>query len=355
MASDRGDRSEAPTPRKRQEARNRGQVARSSEVTSAAVLLGAFGALALAGGHSGRLLLAGFQQGLQLGPPLPLSAEQLRGLLLGAALLTLRVAGPVLLAAAAAGLLANLAQIGFLVTPEALTMNWERLNPLQGLRGLLSSRGGVEAVKAILKLAILGYVAYATLSPEWGRLPELAGMELLDLLRWQLGVGTRLAFRVLGAYAVLAAADYLYQRWEFERNLRMSRSEVQEESKQQEGNPQVRARVRSLRQERAMRRMMRDVSRANVVVVNPTHIAVALRYERGLRAPTVLAKGKRLLAERIIALAREHHVPVVQDIPLARALYKHVEVGQEIPGSFYRAVAKILAYVMTRERREALA
>jgi flagellar biosynthetic protein FlhB len=351
MAFDQGDRTEAATPRKRQEARDRGQVARSTELTSAAVLLGAFGGLALAGGQAGQLLLASFERGLQLARPLPLSIEDVRAYLLAAGLLTLRAAGPVLLAAACCGVLANLIQVGFLVSGEAVGFKWERVNPIRGAQQLFSSRGAVEALKASLKVAILGYVAYRTLRPEWGRFPELAAMELMDLLRWQLAVATRLAFRVLGVYTLLAAADYLYQRWEFERGLRMSRSEIQEESRQQEGNPQIRARIRSLQQERAMRQMMRDVATASVVVVNPTHIAIALRYDRGLRAPTVVAKGKRLIAERIIALAREHGIPVIQDIPLARGLYKHVEVGGEIPGTFYRAVAKILAYVMARDRR----
>jgi flagellar biosynthetic protein FlhB len=174
-------------------------------------------------------------------------------------------------------------------------------------------------------------------------------MDLLELVWWQFGLGLRLAFRVVAVYGLLALADYVYQRWQHERSLRMSRNEIQEEGKQQEGNPQIRARVRSLQQERRLRRMMQDVPSASVVVVNPTHIAVAIAYDqRAMRAPRVVAKGKRLLAERIVRLAREAGVPVIQDIPLARTLYKLVEVGGEIPVTLYRAVAKVLAYVFGR-------
>jgi flagellar biosynthetic protein FlhB len=242
------------------------------------------------------------------------------------------------------------------VTPEAIGFRWERLSPMRGLGNLLSMRGGVEAVKALLKLTILGVVAYRTLQPEWARFPALAEMQILDLMGWQFGLGLKLAFRVVGVYCLVALADYGYQRWQHEKGLRMSRGEIQEEGKQQEGNPQIRARVRSLQQERSLRRMMQDVSSASVVVVNPTHIAVAIKYDgRSMRAPKVLAKGKRLLAERIIGIAREHGIPVVQDIPLARALYKMVEVGGEIPAVLYKAMAKILAYVYARARSRSAA
>jgi flagellar biosynthetic protein FlhB len=244
------------------------------------------------------------------------------------------------------GILANLLQVGFLVTPQVIGFHWERINPMRGLGSLLSLRGGVEAVKAVLKITILGVVAYRTLKPEWARFAALADMELLELTWWQLGLGLRLALRVVGVYCLFGLADYGYQRWQNEKSLRMSRGEIQEEGKQQDGNPQIRARVRSLQQERSRRRMMQDVASASLVVVNPTHIAVAIKYDgRSMRAPKVLAKGKRLLAERIIDIARAKGIPVVQDIPLARTLYKLVEVGGEIPVALYKAVAKILAYV----------
>jgi flagellar biosynthetic protein FlhB len=212
----------------------------------------------------------------------------------------------------------------------------------------------MELVKAIIKLTILGVVVYRTLRPEWDRFSELAQMDTLQVLAWQLSLGLRLGLRVAGVYCFVGVADYGYQRWKHEVSLRMSKAEIQEESRQQEGNPQIRARVRSLQQDRAIRRMRQEVPKASVVVVNPTHIAVALKYDtQSMRAPRVVAKGKRLMAERIREAARSAGVPVVQDIPLARALEKAVKVGDEIPGAFYRAVAKILAYVYAQDPRRA--
>jgi flagellar biosynthesis protein FlhB len=350
MASEDAERTESATPKRRQEGRERGEVARSLDLNSGLLLLGACGALALAGSGMGEVLLASVRDGLQFGGRSELNPETLRGLFLGFSWTVARAILPLALTVAAIGIASNLAQVGFLVTPRVLEMHWDRVDPLRGLRNLLSSRGAVEAAKALLKITVLGVVAHRTLAPEWEHFPALAGMDLLDVIRWQLGLGLRLALRVVGVYCLLGAADYGYQRWQHEKRMRMSRNEIQEEGKQQEGNPQIRARVRSLQQERRMRRMMQAVPTANVVVVNPTHIAVALKYDQSMRAPTVVAKGKRLLAERIIRLAKEAGIPVVQDIPLARSLYKLVDVGGEIPVALYKAVAKILAYVFAVRR-----
>ena len=356
MAFEDAERTEAPTGKRRQEARERGQVARSMELNSALLLLGACGALTFGSGLMAHTLLTAFREGLQLGGRSDLSVDAIRGLFLATAWTVARAIAPVVLTGAVVGIAANVVQVGFRISPQVIGMQWGRISPMHGLGNLLSFRGGVEAVKALLKLAILGVVAYRTLQPEWAQFPTLAEMELADLIRWQLGLGLRLALRVVGVYCLVAVADYGYQRWQHEKSLRMSRGEIQEEGKQQEGNPQIRARVRKLQQERSLRRMMQDVPSASVVVVNPTHIAVAIKYSGGtMRAPKVVAKGKRLLAERIVRLAREAGVPVIQDIPVARALYKLVDVGGEIPAAFYRAVAKILAYVYARAAERGIA
>ncbi len=356
MAFEDAERTEAATPRRRQESRAKGQVARSAEVNSALILLGTFGALALGGAAMGQALVATLQKGLHLGGRSDLQPEAVSRLFLWTASAIGRVIVPVALAGLVSGILSNVLQVGFLVTPEALRLDWRRVNPVQGLANLFSGRGGVELVKAMLKLTILGTVAYRTLRPEWARFPELAHMDLGEVLAWELSLGLRLGLRVAGVYCLLALADYGYQRWRHEQSLRMSRSEVLEEGKQTEGSPQMRARIRALQRERGMRRMMQAVPSASVVVVNPTHIAVALKYDPGsMRAPRVVAKGKRLVAERIVARARQAGVPIVQDIPLARVLDKMVEVGAEIPAALYRAVAGILAYLYAREPRRAAA
>jgi len=346
MASEDAERTEDATPRRRQEARDRGQVVRSVELNSALILLGTFGAMALGGAAMGQVLIGSLRGGLDFGARGDLQIETVRGLFLSAGWTVLRASLPVILASAALGLAANLVQVGFRVTTQSISPSWGRLNPGQGIKNLVSTRGGSELVKAVLKLCIVGVCAYRTLGPEWSRFPELAQMDLMQILSWELSLGLRLGLRIAGVYCLVGLADYGYQRWQHEKGLRMSKQEIQDESRQQEGNPKVRAHVRSLQRERALRRMMEEVPTANVVVVNPTHIAVALKYDaKTMRAPRVVAKGKRLMAERILAAARAAHVPVIQDIPLARALEKMVHVGDEIPAAFYRAVAKILAYV----------
>ncbi len=350
MASEDAERTESATPKRRREARERGEVARSLDLNSALLLFGACGALGLASTSMGQVLLGSMRDGLQFAGRADLTVEAVRGLFLRVALTIAQAILPLGLTVTVIAVASNLAQVGFLVTPRALEMRWDRVNPFHGLHTLLSSRGVIEAAKALLKIGVLAVIAQRTLAPEWGRFPVLADVAIPDLIAWQLGLGFKLALRVVGAYCLLGAADYGYQRWQYEKRLRMSRTEIQEEGKQQEGNPQVRARVRSLQQDRRMRRMMQEVPKASVVVVNPTHIAVALRYDQTMRAPKLVAKGKRLIAERIIALAREAGVPVIQDIPLARSLYKLVDVGGEIPIALYKAVAKILAYVYAVKR-----
>ena len=258
MASDDAERTEAPTPKRRQEARERGQVARSVELNSALILLGAFGALSFAGVLMGDTLLRAFREGLQLGGRTDLTPEAVRGLVLAAAWSVAQAIFPVVVAGAAMGVLANLLQVGVLIEFRGHRVSLGAHQPCAGIgEPLVGLHGGVEAVKALLKLTILGVVAYRTLQPEWARFPSLAEMELQELVWWQLNLGLRLAFRVVGVYCLVAVADYAYQRWHHEKSLRMSRGEIQDEGKQQEGNPQVRARVRSLQQERKMRRMMR--------------------------------------------------------------------------------------------------
>jgi len=352
MAFEESERTEAATPKRRQEARARGQVARSVELNSALILLGAFGALAFGGTAMAQVLIGTLRKGLYLGGQADLHPEALRGLYLWVTGEVARAISPVVLAGAASGFLSNALQIGVLVTPEAIRWNWGRISPARGLQALFSARGGVEVLKAALKMSILGVVAYRTLRPEWDRFPELAQMDLPQLLTWELSLSLRLGLRVAGVYCLLGLADYAYQRWQHEKSLRMTRAEVQEEGRQTEGDPQIRARVRSLQRERAMRRMMQAVPDASVVVVNPIHIAVALRYDaRTMRAPKVVAKGRRLVAERIVAIARQAGVSVVRDVPLAGALDRLVEVGGEIPAMLYRAVAGILAYIYAQESR----
>jgi flagellar biosynthetic protein FlhB len=247
--------------------------------------------------------------------------------------------------------LAPLALSGWLFSTEALVPNFARMNPIAGLGRLFSAHGAIELGKAIMKALLVGGVAawvlYSEIEPILGLAAEPTGAALGHL-------GRLLAFSfliVVAAMAVIVAIDVPYQLWDHAKQLRMTKDEVRQEMKEQEGDPQIKSRIRQLQREAARRRMMAEVPKADVVVTNPIHFAVALRYsESSMRAPAVVAKGAELIAERIIDIARENSVPVVRVPPLARALHAHAEVGREIPAPLYTAVAEVLAYVYQLER-----
>jgi flagellar biosynthetic protein FlhB len=220
------------------------------------------------------------------------------------------------------------------------------LNPAAGLKNLMSLRNLAELVKSPLKVLLIGGLAYLTVAQEAATLVQLSDMGPVQGFQIVGRITFLVLVRVTLGVLVLALADYAFQHWQHERSLRMTKEEIKEELRQSEGDPLVRARVKSLQRQIAMRRMMAEVPKASVVITNPAHLAIALRYDEGtMRAPKVVAKGARLIAERIKEIAKEHGVPLVENKPLARSLFKAVSVGQEIPSAFYRAVAEILAYV----------
>jgi flagellar biosynthetic protein FlhB len=351
MADDRGQRTEQPTARRLGEARERGQVPRTAEAGVAMSLLAGAAFLAWAG----PLALAPLvglrdlvEMELHSGPWSPGHAALLAQRVLGA---YLALAGPPILAVAVCVLAVGAVQAGGVLSTYPLKPNWGRLSPLAGLSRLLGWQALVELGKAPLKLAVLGLIAVVTIRPALaglllgpGQNPAATTAVVADLvltLLWRLGL----------AHAALAALDWAYQRWSHRRGLRMTRQEVKDEMRQAEGDPGIRARIRSLHRQRAMRRMIQDVARAQVVITNPTHLAVALAWTPGMRAPQVLAKGARLVAQRIREAALAAGVPVVENRPLAQTLYKSVPVGGEIPASLYRAVAEVLATVWALGRR----
>ncbi len=339
-----------PTPRRRQEAHRRGMLATSTDLIGAAGL--AAGGLALAfGGGAGlwrgleRLLSAGLSRpATEVGGWDLLGSQVAGGLLLVA---------PVALAAGGAGIGVGLLQTGAGFSLHPLKPDLGRLDPIAGLRRLVSLRGLVELIRALLKAVVLGLVVYFTLAPRLFRLPLWSAGGLAAGLGELWGLAAELFFRAVLVLGVLAAADYGYRLWRHERDLRMTRTELKEELRQAEGDPTVRLHMRRRHRQLAFRNMMAAVPQADVVVTNPTHLAVALRYDpRRDGAPRVIAKGRGLVAERIRTLAREARVPVVSNPPLAQALYKAVEVGMEIPPALYQAVAELLAYIyQLREMR----
>ncbi|MGB9673629.1 MAG: EscU/YscU/HrcU family type III secretion system export apparatus switch protein, partial [Anaerolineales bacterium] len=248
------------------------------------------------------------------------------------------------------------AQTRFLISTRKMKFDLNRLNPLNGFKKLFSTQGLFEWAKALMKLILIGWVVYAYLRNQIQHLFGLGQLPFKDALSAYTEIAKTLIIRVASAYLILAIADYAYQRWTFMRGLRMSKEEIKEEMKRSEGDPMIKNRIRSQMRRFARMRMMANVPKADVIITNPTHLAIAIRYDPDqMNAPVVLAKGAYLIAERIVATAKEHHIPIIQNIPLAHALYRSVDIDQEIPPELYIAMAEILAHVYSLRGKAATA
>jgi flagellar biosynthetic protein FlhB len=348
VAGDRDQRTEKPTPRRLREARREGQVARSPDLLAwASVLVGTVlvqRTVASGGRLLGQLMT---QAGEQMARPDPQAALRLFGQgVAGAAL----VVAPAVVGLMVLGVAGNLAQVGFTPSLKALKPKWTRLNPMAGLKRLASPMSAWEAVKTLLKLLVLGELARRAMV---GVVPRLAqgGLDPRALAGVVATVAVGYVRTTALAGLALAAADYALQRRRLAVSLRMTKQEVKEEAKSAEGNPQVKGAIRSRQMQLSRQRMIAEVARADVLVVNPTHFAVALRYEPARGAPRVVAKGADAVAARIRQEAEQHQVPVVADAPLARTLYAACKLDEEIPAALYEAVARLLAFIFALKAR----
>jgi flagellar biosynthetic protein FlhB len=356
MAEDSSqEKEQAPSEKKRDDARKKGNVAKSTEVNSVFVLLTAIFLLRLVGPWMMRELDAHLRDYFALcSLSTDMSMQRLIELSQGAIILLIKIILPFAGAILCAGVLANVVQIGLLLTFEPMTPKLEKLNPLSGLKRIFSMRTVVETVKNILKICLIGYIAYATIKGEYEILLTLADVSVMMIWKFVLASAYDIFLRTALVMLIIALADYGYQRYEHEKKLKMSHQELKEEHKQMEGDPQVKARIRALQREMARRKMMDQVPQASVVVTNPTHLAIALQYDpEKSDAPLVVAKGKDLLALRIKKIAEENDVPLYEDKPLARAMYDMVEVGSPIPVEFFEAVAQIMAWVYRLKGKKA--
>jgi len=347
-----GEKSEEPTPHRLREAREKGQVAKSREITTACLLLLSYFLFRYLGEFMWNHLVEMAQAIFQIVPEARDFSLGFAGYLLliglqAMAFVLLPIFGIVFLAA----LLAEALQTGFLFSMDPLSPKFERINPLEGFKKMFSLQGLVELIKSLLKIIIVFYIAWYAAKDD---LPYI--IVLMEAHPWQavvLGgsIAYNIAIRVGLFYVAVAILDYLYRRWEYMRNLKMTRQEVKEEYKRLEGDPLIKQRMRDLQRQVAYQRMMSAVPQADVVVTNPTHIAVALKYEqKKMKAPAVLAKGERKIAEEIRRIAEEHEISIVQNEPLARSIYRTTRVNQEIPSDLYQAVAEVLAYVYKIKR-----
>lgn len=342
------EKTEEATPRKKAEARKKGQVPRSMEFNSVLIVLVAFVVLNIFGGYFIRNLYRFLHESFRP-ETLNIIVDEISVVTLFSQrfIFILTTFLPVGAAVLAAGVAINLLQTRGVFTAETLKVRWDRINPAQGLKRLFSPRSLVELCKVLFKLVVIAVIIWSTyrsqafplvktsvLTPVW------QAVEMTWRMLYQMVV------RICLFLLVMAVADYMYQRYEYYRNLRMTKKEVKDEHKQTEGDPLVRSRIRRRQREMATRRMMSQIPQADVVITNPTQLAVALRYDaEEMSAPQVLAKGEGYLAEKIRAVATENNVPLVENKPLARTLYKTVEVDDYVPAHLYQAVAEVLAFV----------
>jgi len=358
MAEDSSqEKEEAPSEKKREDTRKKGQVAKSTELNSVFVLLAAIFLLRLVGPWMMRELDAHIREYFDLCTNAEMSMQRLIDLSQGAIVLLVKIILPFAGAILCAGVLANVVQIGLLFTFEPMIPKLEKLNPLSGIKRIFSMRTVVETIKNVLKIILIGYIAYATIKDEYEVLVTLADVSVMMIWQFVLSSAYDIFLRTALVMLIIALADYGYQRYEHEKKLKMSHQEIKEEHKQMEGDPQVKARIRALQREMSRRKMMDQVPQASVVVTNPTHLAIALQYDpenNPNSAPMVVAKGADLLALRIKKIAAENDVPIHEDKALARAMYDKVEVGQEIPYEFFTAVAEVMAYIYRLKGKKAV-
>lgn len=347
MAEDEtGEKSEEPTPKRKEEARKEGQVAQSAEIASAAVLLSALLVMHANGRGMLRSLEAMAWQSLRDVAGADLTVADTTRIFADMFWTLLDVSGPILGLTAAVALAVAALQVGFILSPKAIKPSLGKLSPLGGLKRIFSSHGLIELLKSSLKIALVGWVSYKLIAGSTAQIAALVSASTGQILSFGASELSRLVLWAAALLSALAGADYAWQRYSHNKSLKMSKQEVKEERRQTEGDPLVKSRFRQAHTKLARRRMLEEVPKAHVVVTNPVHLAVALRYVAAeMPAPKVVAKGAEDVALKIREIARRCGIPIVERRSLARALFRTVRIGETIPSSLFRAVAEILAYV----------
>jgi flagellar biosynthetic protein FlhB len=340
------ERTEEATPKKREKAREEGQVAKSREVASVAVLGASL--LYFYFGSSGlitRIMDMMKTRFVRSGSTM-LTIDNIQPLAIDMVFQTFMILAPFLVMIIVASLAANLLQVGFMFSVKSIAPKFSKIDPLKGFKRMFSMQSLAELVKSILKIAIISVVAWLTVRDEIASTLPLMDQEVGDILTYISRVSFRILSMTCWVLVAMAILDYAYQKWEHERNIKMSKQEVRDENKQTEGDPLIKGRIRRLQREMARRRMMAAVPKADVVITNPEHLAVALHYApEKMNAPVVVAKGAGVLAAKIREIAAAHRVPVIENKPMAQLLYRMVHVEHAIPEAMYKAVAEILAHV----------
>jgi flagellar biosynthetic protein FlhB len=346
MSEQYGEKTEQPTPRHLEEALKKGRIAHSREVQTVFVLFAGLVALKFTGAETWRLMSRTLITSLSHLHDTPLSLNVMQGYAVSGALLLGQCVWPVLAAAMVGGLLAGGIQTRFRATSDVLGVDWERLSPIQGFKRVFSRSAAVSTGIGIVKLTVVTALCYNVVKQVLEDPIFHSAVDLARIAGFMADSAFRIVLQTTVALVVLAAADYAFQFWKNSQDLKMTRQEVKDESKHTEANPHVRARQRRRRNAMTKRKMLAEVPKADVIVTNPTHLAIALRYDKKtMKAPVIVAKGARLNALRIREIARQFQVPIVENKPLAQLMFKYGRVGGEIPAQFYAVVAEVLAWV----------
>jgi flagellar biosynthetic protein FlhB len=340
------EKTEKATPKKKQESRKKGQVAKSAEVPTALIMLGVFILLFFIGGWMNNIFLSLFQHSFLEYASWDLTIYNVSTMFQQVTVEAAIAVFPVMIIALVAGVFGNYLQVGFLFATDPVMMKLERLNPIQGFKRIFSTRALVELVKSVFKIVLVSGVAFAML---WSKKSEILLLSQKSIGNALTTIGTltvQIGMIVAVILLFLSILDYLYQKYDFEKNIRMSKQDLKDEHKKTEGDPLIKAKIRERQRQMAMRRMMQEVPKADVIITNPTHFAIAIKYDaETMEAPTVVAKGVDFVALKIREIAKEYNIMTMENKPLARALYHQVELGDSVPEDLYKTVAEVLAYV----------
>lgn len=346
-----GEKTEEATSKRQSEARQKGQVAKSSELNSVFVIVAAFFTLKVLGSYIFDELFGYMKMILTNLWLADLTITAVEQIFIGFAIVFLKTTLPLMGVILVVGIAINFFQVGINFTLEPLMPNFDKINPLTGFGRLFSKRSLVELFKALFKIGIIGGFIYRFMMKQTKQVPSLISAELIDSFHLAASLILDLVFNIATVLFVLAVFDYMYQLWENKESMKMSKDDIKQEFKQSEGDPQIKGKIKERQRAMSRQRMMQDVPTADVIVTNPTHFAVALKYDQEMLAPIIVAKGQNLIAQKIKEIAKEHRVVIVENKMLARALYASVEIGQPVPHELYQAVAEVLAYVYKLKKR----
>nr|WP_154665931.1 flagellar biosynthesis protein FlhB [Paenibacillus pinihumi] len=346
------EKTEKATPKKKQDSRKKGQVAKSMEVPASFILLFVFLSFLMLGGYYKERLIGLFGSTFESRLNMEITLANVGILFKDLIIEGLMLLAPLFGIAIVVALLGNYVQFGFLLTGDPLKMKLSKINPVQGFKQIFSMRSVVEFLKSILKLTVIGLVVWMTLWGEKDHILSLGSVPIEQIFSFAASITLSLGVKIGALLVVLALMDYMYQRFDFEKKQRMSKQDIKDEYKKTEGNPVIKGRIRERQRKMALQRMMQEVPKADVVITNPTHFAVAIRYDGSeMEAPVIIAKGMDYVALKIREIAKENGIIMMENKPLARALFERAEIGDTIPSDLFQAVAEVLAYVYKVKRK----